>query len=91
MIPSTDEYVIYKGAIFISKDELKYALGKLVLKVKFEYRIKRSSKTSFRASCVDIACKFKLYASGMKGGHYWRVQKFVRDYTYDMKMFKNCP
>ena len=35
MIPSTDEHVIYKGAIFISKDELKYALGKLALKVKF--------------------------------------------------------
>ena len=75
--------------MFISKDELKYALGKLALKVKFEYRIKRSSKTRFRSSCVDIACKFKLRASGMKGGNYWRVQKFVRDHTFDMKMFRN--
>ena len=91
MIPSTYEHVIYKGAMFINKDELKYTLDKLALMVKFEYRIKRSSKTRFRASCVDLACKFKLCASGMKWGNYWRVRKFVKDYTYDMKMFKNCP
>ena len=66
-------------------------MGKLTLKVKFECRIKRSSKTRFRALCIDIACKFKLHASGMKGGNYWRVRKFVWDHTYDMKTFRNCP
>ena len=36
-IPSTDEHVLYKGAMFMSKNELKTTLGRLVLKDKFEY------------------------------------------------------
>ena len=48
MILSTNEPVIYKDAIFINKDELKYSLGKLALKVKSKYRIKRSTKTHLR-------------------------------------------
>ena len=48
MIPSINEYVLYKGAMFKGKDELKYSLGKLTLKVKSKYRIKRSTKTHLR-------------------------------------------
>ena len=70
MIPSTNEQEIYEGAIFISKDELKCALGKLALKVKFEYRILKSYKTRFRASCVNIDCKFELRATVMKESNY---------------------
>ena len=70
MIPSTDEHVLYKGTMFMSKDELKYSLVKLALKVKFKYRINRSSKTPFATLCLDIACKFELHASAMKVGNY---------------------
>ena len=37
IIPSTDEHVLYKGAMFMSKDELKTTLGRFALKEKFEY------------------------------------------------------
>ena len=89
MIPSTDEHEIYEGAMFMSKNELKYALGKFALKVKFKYRILRSCKTRFRESCVNIGYKFQLCVTAMKEGNYWRVRKFVRDYTCDMEIFKN--
>ena len=51
----------------MSKDKLKITLGRLALKDKFKYRIRRSSKTCFEASCKDIGWKFQLRAFGMKG------------------------
>ena len=43
-----------------TKMNCKTSLGKYVLKQKFEYRITRSSKTRFLASCKDKSCTFKL-------------------------------
>ena len=74
----------------MSKDELKETLEKFVLKVKFEYRIKRSSKTHFATLCRDIACIFELRTGAVQGGNYWTVTKFVKDHNCDMKMFRNC-
>ena len=90
MIPSIDEHKIYEGAMFMSKDELKCALGKFALKVKFEYRILWSYKIRFKASCVNIGYNFQLCATMMKWGNYWRVKIFVKDHTCDMEIFKNC-
>ena len=70
VIPSIYEHVLYKGVMFINKDDLKIALGKLVLKDKFEFRIKRSSKTHFEASCKYMACKFQLHTVAMEEGIY---------------------
>ena len=70
MIPSTNEHEIYESAIFMSKGELKCTLGKLALKVKFEYRILRSCKTRFKASCVNIGCKYELPSIAMKWDNY---------------------
>ena len=78
MIPSIDEHEIYEGAMFMSKDELKCVLGKLALKVKFEYRILRS-------------CKYELRATAMKRGKYCRVRKFVKDHICDLEIFRNYP
>ena len=55
------------------------SLCMLALKDKFEYRIKRSSKTRFEVSCKDIGWKFQLCAIGMQEGFYWTVGKFVND------------
>ena len=55
MIPSTDEHVLYKGAIFMSKDELKEIFGKFALKEKIEYRIRRPNKIHFATSCRELA------------------------------------
>ena len=69
MISSTLDHALYKGAIFImSKKRLKKSLGVITLKEKFEYKIRRSSKTRFYASCKHIGCNFLLRAIGIQGG-----------------------
>ena len=66
IISSTDEHELYEGAMFKNKDELKTSLDKYALKQKFEYRITRSSKTHFLASCKDKTYMFKLCASSIQ-------------------------
>ena len=41
MIESTSKHTLHKGAMFMSKEELKMSLGMLALNEKFEYKIKR--------------------------------------------------
>ena len=65
MMSSTSDHVLYKGVIFMSTDEIKMTLGMLAFKEKFEYRIRRTRKTYFEASCKDIGCKFQLHGIGM--------------------------
>ena len=81
IILSTDEHELYEGAMFKNKDELKTSLSKYALKQKFEYRITRSSKTCFLASCKDKSCTFKLRAGSVQEDSYWTVAKFVRDHS----------
>ena len=90
IISSTNEHELYEGAIFKNKDELKTSLGKYALKQKFEYRITRSFKTRFLASCKDKSCTFKLRAGSVLEGSYWTVAKFVRDHSCQLELFNNC-
>ena len=68
MISSTSEHTLYIDAMFMSKEELKTSLRVLALNEKFEYKIRRLSKTRFYASCKHIGCKFLLHAIGMQRG-----------------------
>ena len=61
----------------------------LVLKEKFEYRIKRSNKTYFEASCKDIYYKFQLREIRMQEGSYWAVAKFIKDYSCQQELFNH--
>ena len=73
----------------MSKEELKISLGMLALNEKFEYKIKRSSKTRFYASCKHIGCTFVLQAIGIQSGSCWTVVKFVNDHSCQVDMLSN--
>ena len=86
---STSDHVLYKGAMFMSKDELKTTLNMLTLKEKFEFRIKRSSKNRFEKSCKDMGCKFQLHSIGMQEGSYWTIAKFDKDHSCQLELFSH--
>ena len=65
------------------------SLEMLALNEKFEYKIKRSSKTRFYASCKHIDCTFLLRAIGIQGGSCWIVAKFVKDHSCQVVMLSN--
>ena len=88
---STLDHILYKGTMFMSNEELKMTLGMLALKEKFEYRIKKSSKTYVKALCKDIGCKFQLRVIGKQGGSYWTFAKFVKDHSYQSELFNHFP
>ena len=65
------------------------SLELLALNEKCEYKIKRSSKTRFYASCKHIGCTFVLRAIGIQSGSCWTVAKFVNDHNCQVDMLSN--
>ncbi|XVF83079.1 hypothetical protein PTKIN_Ptkin16aG0103800 [Pterospermum kingtungense] len=76
---STSDHELYVDAEFMSKDDLIMCIGKRALKERFEFRVKRSSKTRYVASCVVEYCTFEVRAVGV--GNLWKVKKFVKEHT----------
>ena len=64
-------------------------MDRLALKEKFEYQIKRSSKTHSEASCKDICYKFQLHAVEMQWGSYWIIAKFILDHSCELELFRH--
>ena len=54
MILPISNHALYKGAMFISKEELNMSMRMLTLNEKFGYRIRRLNKTRFKVLCKDI-------------------------------------
>ncbi|KAK3189651.1 hypothetical protein Dsin_029212 [Dipteronia sinensis] len=69
----SDDGRLYKGNIFQCKKDLKRTLHMYALKEQFEVRIRRSSKTRYKAGCKDGECEFQLRAFKMQKGEYWVV------------------
>ena len=69
MISLTSDHALYKGATFRTKEELKMSLRMLALKKKYEYRVRRLSKTHFDTSCKQEWCKFQLRVVGIQEGY----------------------
>ena len=59
------------------------------LKEKFEYRINRSNKTHFSASCRDKDRKFKLSAVCDIDGSYWTIKKFEKVHSCKLDFRNN--
>ncbi|WRX16640.1 Transposase [Theobroma cacao] len=73
---------LYNGIMFLSKAELKRALNMLVIKEKFEIRVKRSCKACYEVGCKDKACKFSVRATKLPDrGEYWKFLTFHKVHT----------
>ncbi|KAK3184737.1 hypothetical protein Dsin_032023 [Dipteronia sinensis] len=76
------------GRIFSSKKELKRELSLLALKQHFEFRIRRSYKGRFQATCKDDNFSFKVHARKTDEGKYWQIQKFDKKNSCIIEGFK---
>ncbi|XVF54137.1 hypothetical protein PTKIN_Ptkin05aG0156600 [Pterospermum kingtungense] len=73
---STSDHELYVDAEFMSKDGLITCIGKRALKERFEFRVKRSSKTRYVASCIVEDYTFEVRAVGVaKLGEQKKLQK----------------
>ncbi|KAK3205601.1 hypothetical protein Dsin_019647 [Dipteronia sinensis] len=68
--------------------ELKRELSLMALKQHFEFRIKRSSKARFEATCKDDNCSFRVYARKMDEGECLQIRKFDKEHSCTIEGFQ---
>ena len=75
--------MIYKGQFFPSKKDLKRLIGHFAMQQNFEWKVKRSNKTTLHLVCIIDDCTWKLRAVRRNEGTYFQVRSFVNEH--------NCP
>jgi hypothetical protein len=73
--------LIYKGQFFPSKKDLKRLVGEFAMRRNFEWKVKRSNKTTLHLVCIIDDCKWKLRAVRSEEGTYFQVRSFVNEHT----------
>ncbi|KAI9154603.1 hypothetical protein LWI28_028690 [Acer negundo] len=69
--------LIYKGPFFSSKKDLKRLVGLFSMRENFEWKVKRSNKTTLHLVCIIDDCTWKLRAMRRDEGTYFQVRSFV--------------
>src|SRR5579862_7438701 len=73
--------MIYKGQFFLSKKDLKRLVGHFAMRQNFEWKVKRSNKTTLHLVCIIDDCTWKVRAVRRAEGTYFQVRSFVNKHT----------
>ncbi|KAK4851991.1 hypothetical protein QYF36_020100 [Acer negundo] len=73
--------MIYKGQFFPSKKDLKRLVGHFAMHHNFEWKVKRSNKTTLHLVCIIDVCTWKLRAVRRDEGTYFQVRSFVNEHS----------
>ncbi|KAK3193551.1 hypothetical protein Dsin_024861 [Dipteronia sinensis] len=87
IVSSTSSRPIFKGQMFRTKEDFKRELDLHALNERYEYMIRRSTKTQFEATCKEPVCDWVIKAIERKMGTYWIVKKYVRSHNCMVDVF----
>ncbi|KAK2640589.1 hypothetical protein Ddye_028384 [Dipteronia dyeriana] len=78
--------MIYKGQFLPTKKDLKRLVGHFAMRQNFEWKVKRSNKTTLHLVCLMKNCTWKLRAVRRDKGTYFQVRSFVNEHTYPLEV-----
>ncbi|KAI9162398.1 hypothetical protein LWI28_026911 [Acer negundo] len=73
--------MIYKGQFFPSKKDLNRLVNHFSMRQNFEWKVKRSNKTTLHLVCIIDECTWKLRAVRRDEGTYFQVRSFVNEHS----------
>ncbi|KAK3230341.1 hypothetical protein Dsin_002222 [Dipteronia sinensis] len=73
--------MIYKGQFFLTKKDLKRLVGHFSIRQNFEWKVKRSNKTTLHLVCLIGNCTWKLRSVRRDEGMYFQVRSFVNEHS----------
>ena len=82
-----DEFTV--GEYFVDKNDLKMKLHKHALRLNFEFRVNKSTKTTFVAVCIDPKCKWRIRATKSSDTNFFIIRKHISDHTCSLEMRNN--
>ncbi|KAK2653548.1 hypothetical protein Ddye_013404 [Dipteronia dyeriana] len=73
--------MVYKGQCFPTKKDLKRLVGHFAMQQNFEWKVKRSNKTTLHLVCLMENYTWKFKAVRRDEGTYFQVRSFVNEHT----------
>ncbi|KAK2658801.1 hypothetical protein Ddye_005334 [Dipteronia dyeriana] len=73
--------MIYKGQFFPTKKDLKRLAGHFAMRQNFEWKVKRSNKTTLHLVCLMDNCTWKLRAVRRDEAIYFQGRSFINEHT----------
>ncbi|KAK3222538.1 hypothetical protein Dsin_009563 [Dipteronia sinensis] len=73
--------MIYKGQFSPSKKDLKRPVGLFAMRENFQWKVKRSNKTTLHLVCIIDNCSWKLRAVKRDEGTYFQVRSFINEHS----------
>ncbi|KAK0603552.1 hypothetical protein LWI29_006194 [Acer saccharum] len=73
--------MIYKGHFFMSQKDLKRLVGHFAIQQNFEWKVKRSNKTTLHLICIIEDCTWKLRATRRDERTYFQIRSFVNEHS----------
>ncbi|KAK2648860.1 hypothetical protein Ddye_016349 [Dipteronia dyeriana] len=70
---------------FPTKKDLKRLIGHFTMWQNFEWKVKRSNKTTLHLVCLMDNCTWKLRAVRRDEGTYFQVRSFVSEHTCSLE------
>ncbi|KAI9156705.1 hypothetical protein LWI28_010860 [Acer negundo] len=77
--------MIYKGQFFPSKKDLKRLVSHFSMRQNFEWKVKRSNKTTLHLVCIIDEYTWKLRAVRRDEGTYFQVRSFVNEHSFPLE------
>ncbi|KAK2656096.1 hypothetical protein Ddye_009148 [Dipteronia dyeriana] len=77
--------MIYKGQFFLLKKDLKRLTGHFAMRHNFEWKVKRSNKTTLHLVCLMDNCTWKLRAARRDEATYFQVRIFINEHNCQLE------
>ncbi|XP_022847476.1 uncharacterized protein LOC111369964 isoform X2 [Olea europaea var. sylvestris] len=87
VVPNDED--VYVEQLFESKKDLQEAMHRIALKHNFEFKVKKSNKSTYTIICIDDSCHWHLRATKMDTNELFVIRKYAREHTCEVGIRQN--
>jgi hypothetical protein len=84
-----DDEDLHVDQLFDTKRDLQEAAHRIAMKHNFEFKVKKSNKSTYTIICVDNNCSWRLSATKMDTNEFFVVRKYAREHTCEVGIRQN--
>ncbi|XP_022893831.1 uncharacterized protein LOC111408289 [Olea europaea var. sylvestris] len=84
-----DDEDLHVDQLFDAKRDLQEAMYQIAMRRNFEFKVKKSNKSTYTIICVDNNCSWRLSATKMDTNEFFVVRKYAREHTCEVGICQN--
>lgn len=84
-----DDEDLYVEQLFETKKDLQEAVHRIALRHNFEFKVKKSDKSTYTIICIDDSCQWRLRATKIDTNEFFVIRKYAREHTCEVGIRRN--